>query len=835
MQIVTNYIMSCHVQFFQLVLVMLTLLIVCGWSRFGKSTAIGYGTVLFVTLLTGILHQLAFLPYFYTAWSFSAGSILFLVHALHLFRKESDNRSGNVDPPTSEMHLHARYSIQAYLVVMASILVLGIVASELFSWKDDIRSMFILSAWVLSVFIVYKCNPNPARRYLLLHASITVIVLGLNVVLFKRVDGSMRFYVNLHQMAVMLSLISLLGYAVTASKKRDQESLSTIITWLIIVSLLSQAVMLAGNYYYPVGPANVLFIGAIAGLVFSVKYARPLIAAGASFLIQVFLFLMYQSIKDGYLHSDDVPILIAVLMISSFLAGFAAYLTQRISKRKSERCSHCVDNGHVLPHGYILASRWKRLWGALLDSVFILFVTVPSMLLMGAYSQLADGEPLTFAQTLSWLAYGVLVFLVLNGWLLFHKGQTLGKRIVGTKIVDAKTGQHLSFGSVYGIRYLLVSGITQIPVIGHLFALVDVLFIFGERKRCIHDWFAGSIVIDVQQSAVIPPINEVKDIAEQSASVGQEAVSCTTEPDDEIDNARGDRQFQDIDALLSFVEQTKLDQADVCSFEQALDAAGSMWEGRDHAVCKDMAVLLATLRFYVQPEINQPGAIAIVGVAQGGQPGNPVDVTTMIAHASYCRVFRIWRVDDGSFIVKAAHEHLVSIDPAEPAIQGIGSGSYRLEWQEKRMEDGLIVAIPKGWEKTPSLNFVVAPSNSRRIYACGYDFISPSANAQLYQGNVDVTRDMIMSVSRTLLFERLDQAESISQEWLEWSDSFALLSWFEYNRDHYRFRSAKMDRFFPRDQVMVTAELAGEISDMKPFDRKDVEQFLKCFRIEYFE
>lgn len=34
---------------------------------------------------------------------------------------------------------------------------------------------------------------------------------------------------------------------------------------------------------------------------------------------------------------------------------------------------------------------------------------------------------------------------------------------------------------------------------------------------------------------------------------------------------------------------------------------------------------------------------------------------------------------------------------------------------------------------------------------------------------------------------------------------------------------------------MVTAELSGQVSDMDPFERKNVGQFLKCFRIEYFD
>lgn len=38
----------------------------------------------------------------------------------------------------------------------------------------------------------------------------------------------------------------------------------------------------------------------------------------------------------------------------------------------------------------------------------------------------------------------------------------------------------------------------QIPVAGSIFSLVDVLFIFREDHKCIHDLIADTIVIDVE-------------------------------------------------------------------------------------------------------------------------------------------------------------------------------------------------------------------------------------------------------------------------------------------------------------------------------------------------
>ena len=91
---------------------------------------------------------------------------------------------------------------------------------------------------------------------------------------------------------------------------------------------------------------------------------------------------------------------------------------------------------------------------------------------------------------------GILLYIAINGYLLVKYGQSVGKKIVGIRVIDSQTYQLLSFGKVVGIRYVAITLLTQIPFIGGLFGLIDVLFIFSADKRCIHDLMAGSIVID---------------------------------------------------------------------------------------------------------------------------------------------------------------------------------------------------------------------------------------------------------------------------------------------------------------------------------------------------
>jgi len=78
--------------------------------------------------------------------------------------------------------------------------------------------------------------------------------------------------------------------------------------------------------------------------------------------------------------------------------------------------------------------------------------------------------------------------------LLTKDSQTLGKRALKIRIVKTSTGQNGGFVANVLLR-LVVNGILGafIPFYG----LVDTLFIFKEDRRCIHDFIAGTQVVNV--------------------------------------------------------------------------------------------------------------------------------------------------------------------------------------------------------------------------------------------------------------------------------------------------------------------------------------------------
>ncbi len=145
-----------------------------------------------------------------------------------------------------------------------------------------------------------------------------------------------------------------------------------------------------------------------------------------------------------------------------------------------------------------LASRGKRLGGALLDTLISVVVTVPIMFAFGIFGQMTQGQRMSLGQAAISFFLGLATFLIIHGYLLSKHGQTVGKKLVGTRIVSKENGNILPLGKVFALRVLPVSLMGQIPVIGGVFGLADALFIFRKDKRCIHDLIAGTIVVNAE-------------------------------------------------------------------------------------------------------------------------------------------------------------------------------------------------------------------------------------------------------------------------------------------------------------------------------------------------
>lgn len=153
----------------------------------------------------------------------------------------------------------------------------------------------------------------------------------------------------------------------------------------------------------------------------------------------------------------------------------------------------------------VLASRLSRLGAALLDSAIVVVPAIVAAIALPAYQDYA-ARASGSAPAPGGMGVGMSIFLVacLLGMvalgvyqlvLLYRHGQTLGKKIVGIRIVRPD-GSRASFPRVLLLRYLVPTLVGAIPLVGPFFTLVDLLFIFGEERRCLHDRIADTIVVD---------------------------------------------------------------------------------------------------------------------------------------------------------------------------------------------------------------------------------------------------------------------------------------------------------------------------------------------------
>ena len=143
-----------------------------------------------------------------------------------------------------------------------------------------------------------------------------------------------------------------------------------------------------------------------------------------------------------------------------------------------------------------LASHGKRLLGAGLDAIFAVAI--------GSVLSRVVAKLTGHARTLTTQEAWMLVPMMAQWALIASRGQTVGKMLLRMRIVrtsgakvDFLHGVVLRAWPVLAIQLgpALLSPSLK-PLTGILY-LVDVLFIFGAARRCVHDRIAGTRVIDV--------------------------------------------------------------------------------------------------------------------------------------------------------------------------------------------------------------------------------------------------------------------------------------------------------------------------------------------------
>lgn len=142
------------------------------------------------------------------------------------------------------------------------------------------------------------------------------------------------------------------------------------------------------------------------------------------------------------------------------------------------------------------ATRLSRLGAALVDALVSLaplgavVVLLPMALLSGHI-----GVLLAIAGITS------LAVLVTHIVLLVTRGQTIGKKVLGIRMITS-TGDTPSIWRVFFLRWLpfaiaaaVVELVFKVRGLGNLIYLIDALLIFQPTRRCLHDLFADTHVV----------------------------------------------------------------------------------------------------------------------------------------------------------------------------------------------------------------------------------------------------------------------------------------------------------------------------------------------------
>lgn len=166
-----------------------------------------------------------------------------------------------------------------------------------------------------------------------------------------------------------------------------------------------------------------------------------------------------------------------------------------------------------------LASRFRRLVARLLDSffggilpmivIFYIYDSLEAFLLTmfsDATNQAANASWLDLIFTgfgegiASWWFFLLQVasYVALNAYLLATRGQTIGKLIMGVRIVGFHSSEIPPLTYSLIVREGGINLLGLLGTLGMLVFLVNPLFIFNKDRRCLHDYWSSTKVIRVQ-------------------------------------------------------------------------------------------------------------------------------------------------------------------------------------------------------------------------------------------------------------------------------------------------------------------------------------------------
>ena len=130
--------------------------------------------------------------------------------------------------------------------------------------------------------------------------------------------------------------------------------------------------------------------------------------------------------------------------------------------------------------------------GAIIDNIILVGIVFGGLFAVGMSPFIQDN---TTKVTLG--VSSVVTSLLINGWLLHTRGQSVGKMLMKIRIV--RVDQVPTTGMDTIVKRILPIGLASlIPIVGSFIGLIDALFIFRQDRRTLHDLIAGTEVVTVK-------------------------------------------------------------------------------------------------------------------------------------------------------------------------------------------------------------------------------------------------------------------------------------------------------------------------------------------------
>ena len=176
------------------------------------------------------------------------------------------------------------------------------------------------------------------------------------------------------------------------------------------------------------------------------------------------------------------------------------------------------------------APYWRRLCARLIDALivvvawilarplFALILKGPILLLLRIFGSEGEGGTalmyilISVTTLLLAFLFVLALYSAVNIFTLMRSGQTLGKKLLGIQIVDMNgkvpsvhatlVKRDLSFFAVipvtFFVQFFYAAPLNHSLIFLSLFYIVDVMFIFSNDRRCLHDRYAETQVCKLQ-------------------------------------------------------------------------------------------------------------------------------------------------------------------------------------------------------------------------------------------------------------------------------------------------------------------------------------------------